>query len=161
MPPSFPTRVQRGLQGALLLLLACTHPGAAPLTEGHRAALGDSLLTLFDSLSAIHTGHPDSGLLRRLHPPLDTLTFIEGGVVEQLTGDSLFRRVLALHRPVHEMTQRFTERRAQVLDRNTVVLTAAETVHWGDTAGVHDWGGLLTLVVTRTEGGWVIRTYRG
>jgi hypothetical protein len=78
-----------------------------------------------------------------------------------VTGDSLFRRVLALHRPVHEMTQRFTERRAQVLDRNTAVLTATETVQWADTAGVHDWGGLLTLVVTRGKTGWVIRAYRG
>jgi hypothetical protein len=147
--------------GLLLGLLACSGPASAPLTDTHRAALSDSVLTLFDSLSAIHTGHPDSALLRRLHPQSDTLLFIEGGVVEQLTGDSLFRRVLALHQPVHEMDQRFTERRVQLLDRNTAVLTATETVHWADTAGVHDWNGLLTIVVTRGREGWIIRAYRG
>jgi SnoaL-like domain len=149
------------LLGLLLVLLACSNPTPAPLTSSHRVALGDSVLALFDSLSAIHTGHPDSGLLRRLHPPADTLLFIEGGKVENLTGDSLFRRVLALHRPVSEMTQRFTERHAQLLDRNTAVLTATETVHWADTAGEHDYSGLLTLVVTRRQDSWVVRAYRG
>jgi hypothetical protein len=161
MQPRAASRTSTSLLGAILGILACSSSNSRPLTDGHRAALGDSVLTLFDSLSAIHAGHPDSGLLRRLHPPRDTLLFIEGGLVEHVTGDSLFRRVLALHRPVHEMTQRFTERRAQVLDRNTAVLTATETVHWADTAGVHDWGGLLTLVATRGKTGWVIRAYRG
>jgi hypothetical protein len=145
----------------LAALLACGPAGGEPLTPSHRAALRDTVLTLFDSLSLIHTGHPDSGVLRRLHPPGDTLLFIEGGVVEQLTGDSLFRRVLALHLPVREMTQRFTERQGQLLDRNSAVVTAVESVQWTDTSGPHDWRGLLTLVVSRRATGWVIRAYRG
>lgn len=161
MPPRSSRRATACAIGLALIVLACSDSTSAPLTTAHRAALGDSVLALFDSLSAIHTGQPDSGLLRRLHPATDTLLFIEGGVVEKLTGDSLFRRVLALHRPVHEMNQQFTQRQAHVLDRNTAVLTATETVHWADTAGVHDWGGLLTLVVTRSGPGWVIRAYRG
>lgn len=143
------------------VLLACQNPGPAPLSAAYRAALRDSVLSLFDSLSAIHTGHPDTAVLRRLHPPADTLLFVEGARIERLTGDSLYRRVLALHRPVHAMDQRFTGREAQVLDRNTAVLTAVETVHWTDTSGTHDWHGVLTLVVTRANGAWVIRSYRG
>ena len=38
-------------------------------------------------------------ILRRLHPPADTIQFVEGSLIETLTGDSLFRRVLALHGP--------------------------------------------------------------
>lgn len=143
------------------VLWACQSPGSEALTPSHRAALSDTVLTIFDSLSTIHTGHPDTVVLRRLHPPADTLLFIEGGLVEQLTGDSLFRRVLALHVPVRQMDQRFTDRRAQLLDRNTAVLTAVEAVQWADTAGSHDWHGLLTLVVSRSPSGWVIRSYRG
>ena len=160
MLPATMRRVAKGPLAFLLAFLACSTSEAAPLTSLHRAALHDSVLTLFDSLSAIHTGHPDSGLLRRLHPPADTLLFVEGALVEQLTGDSLFRRVLALHGPVSEMTQQFTDRHAHILDRNTAVLTAVERVHWADTAGTHDWHGLLTLVVARAAGGWVIRAYR-
>jgi hypothetical protein len=87
--------------------------------------------------------------------------FIEGSHTEAFTGDSLFRRVVASHVPVRSMTQRFTERRALVLSRNDVLLTAGETVDWVDTAGSHHYGGLLTLAVSRRQNRWVIRAYRG
>lgn len=168
MPPSAaaapqPQRPRLPALACCLLpaLLACQSPTPAPLNALERQALADSVLTLFDSLSAIHSGHPDSGILRRLHPPADTLLFIEGAAVEQFTGDSLFRRVLALHVPVRAMDQRFTERRAQIIDRHTAVLTAVEAVHWVDSAGAHEWNGILTLVVVRQATGWVIRAYRG
>lgn len=137
--------------------------GAAPgaLTPVERQALGDTVLTLFDSVSAIHSGHPDTTLLRRLHPAGDTLLFVEGELVEHFTGDSLYRRVLALHVPVRTMDQQFTERRAHVLSRTMAVLTAREVVHWADTSGAHEWRGVLTLVVERGSLGWVIRAYRG
>jgi hypothetical protein len=123
--------------------------------------LGDTLLTLFDSVSAIHSTHPDTSLLRRLHPVNDTLVFIEGDRVEALTGDSLFRRVVALHRPVTTMTQEFTERRARVFDAATAFLSAAERVRWVDATGPHEWRGLLTLLVIRRGDRWIIRAYRG
>ena len=53
-----------------------------------------ALLTYFDSIAAIHQAHPDTALVRRLHPGPDTLLSIEDTVFEQFTGDSLFRRVL-------------------------------------------------------------------
>jgi hypothetical protein len=113
-------------------------------------ALADSAATLFDSLTAIHTDHPDTALLRRLHPPADTLLFAEGSKSELLTGDSLFRRVLAAHGPVRSMAQRFTDRTAYLLDANHALLTATERVDW-----------LLTIAVSRQGSGWVIRAYRG
>lgn len=152
------------------LLLACS-PAPEPAAErkaateekiqAGRDALGDSLLTLFDSVSAIHSAIPDTGLLRRLHPPADTLLFVEGTTVEHMTGDSLFRRVLAAHGPVTSMTQEFTGRSVQLLDRHTAVLTAVETVHWNDHLGPHAFQGLMTLVVSRVHGRWVIRAVRG
>jgi SnoaL-like domain len=116
---------------------------------------------LFDSLSAIHRDRPDTGLLRRLHPVADTVLFIEGTHAEAFTGDSLFRRVVASHVPVRRMVQRFAERRALILSRSHAVLTAAEAVNWVDTAGAHQYGGLLTLMVSRRQDRWVIRAYRG
>lgn len=147
--------------GLLWAALSCSRPAPETFTATHQQALADTVLTLYDSLSAIHSGHPDTGILRRLHPPADTLVFIEGGLVEALTGDSLFRRVLVLHIPVHMMLQRFTDRRAHLLDRDLGVLNAVETVEWADMAGQHEWHGLLTLVVSRRGDRWVIRAYRG
>ena len=138
--------------GLLTTLLACQKPPAPEAT---------TLATLFDSLSAIHRDHPDTGLLRRLHPAGDTILFVEGAVVEALTGDSLFRRVLALHVPVRTMKQEFSARTVQLLDEANAVLTASERVEWTDTAGPHQYSGLLTLVVSRRGPGWVIRAYRG
>lgn len=134
-------------------------PTSAPLSAAHRSALADTLLTIFDSVSAIHTAHPDTGLLRRLHPPADSLVFKEGGVPEVVTGDSLFRRVLALHVPVRAMTQRFTERRGFVQDVNTGLISAIEDVDWVDTKGPHQYHGALTMVVVRQAGRWVVRAY--
>lgn len=48
------------------------------MTLSHRRALADTIATLFDSLAAIHRDHPDTGLLRRLHPAADTIQFVEG-----------------------------------------------------------------------------------
>ncbi len=138
--------------GLLATLVACREP-PAPGTA--------TLLTLFDSLSAIHRDHPDTGLLRRLHPPADPIHFVEGGVVETLTGDSLFRRVVALHVPVRTMKQEFSARTVQLLDQANAILTASERVEWTDAAGPHQYAGLLTLVVSRRGPGWVIRAYRG
>jgi SnoaL-like protein len=143
------------------LAAGCGSPGPDQLSSGHRQALADSLLTLFDSLTAIHRDRPDTGLLRRLHPVSDTVLFIEGSHTEAFTGDSLFRRVVASHVPVRSMTQRFAERRALVLGRSHAVVTAEETIDWVDTMGVHQYAGLLTLTVSRRENGWVIRAYRG
>ncbi len=145
---------------SLVVVAACGRP-AKELTPDHRRALADSVLTLFDSLTAIHRGQPDTGVLRRLHPPKDTLLFIEGGVIESFTGDSLFRRVLASHVPVRHMTQRFSQRTIQLLDGDHAILTGQEDVDWVDTAGPHRFHGILTLVASRRGGRWVLRGYRG
>jgi hypothetical protein len=150
----------------ILLTLAgtmtgCGSVGPKPRPAGHDPALAATVVSLFDSLSAIHQDHPDTGLLRRLHPAADTLLFIEGSLVETFTGDSLFRRVLASHAPVRRMRQTFSERRAHLLDAGTALVTAREAVEWVDTAGTHQYAGLLTLAVSRTGDRWVIRAYRG
>jgi hypothetical protein len=116
---------------------------------------------MFDSLAAIHSGHPDTGVLRRLHPPDDTIQFVEGSLLELVTGDSLFRRVLTLHGPVRAMSQRFSDRTGYILDPNHAVLTAVEKVDWMDTTGTHQYSGLLTITVSRRGPRWVVRTYRG
>ena len=150
-------------RSALVLALAlggCTQAGPSVATY-NSAALGDSLRTLYDSLSQIHQDHPDTGLLRRLHPPADTILFVEGAVIESLTGDSLFRRVRSLHAPVTAMRQHFDDRAVQVIDRNHAVLTARESVDWTDHTGAHHYAGLLTLVTRRRGERWVIVAYRG
>lgn len=151
---------------AILALLACAAAGCASserrtLQAAHRRALADSIVTLFDSLAAIHRDRPDTTLLRRLHPPADTVLFIEGLATEVFTGDSLFRRVLAAHVPVHTMTQRFSQRRVHLLDHDHALLTATEAVEWADTAGAHQYAGLLTIAVSRRGSRWVIRAYHG
>lgn len=146
---------------AVFLLLGCADRRTEALSTTHRRALADTVATLFDSLSAIHCDHPDTGILRRLHPPGDTIQFVEGRVIENLTGDSLFRRVRALHVPVSAMTQRFTDRSVLVADANHAVLTATETVDWTDTSGKHRYAGLLTITASRRGPAWVIRSYRG
>jgi hypothetical protein len=140
--------------------LAC-QGSAGTLADGHRRALADTVMTIFDSLAAIHRDHPDTGILRRLHAPADTIQFVEGSLIETFTGDSLFRRVLALHVPVRTMNQRFTNRTAYLLDANHAVLTAAETVDWVDSGGGHQYSGVLTITVSRRGDRWVVRSYRG
>ena len=148
------------LLGATLLATGCT-ASPPPLDQVGRAALNDTVLSLFDSVAAIHTTHPDTGLLRRLHPLADTLLYIEGNITESFTGDSLFRRVRALHEPVRFMEQRFTDRQARIIDQNAAMLHASESVAWEDATGRHEFHGLMTLVVARVMGRWVIRGYRG
>ncbi len=143
------------------LAVGCDEPAHEDLSAEGRRVLADSVLTLFDSLAAIHRGSPDTGLLRRLHPPADTVLFTEGSLTEAFTGDSLVRRVLASHVPVRAMTQRFTDRKAHLLDRSNALLTASETVEWEDTAGTHRYAGLMTLAISRRDGAWIIRAYRG
>jgi hypothetical protein len=149
------------LAGFFCVAVGCGDPDTGTLPPEHRRALADTVATLFDSLSAIHRDHPDTGLLRRLHPPADTIAFIEGSRSEAFSGDSLFRRVLASHRPVRAMAQRFSRRTSQILDGNHALLTATEDVDWVDTAGAHKYSGLLTIAVSRRGRGWVIRAYRG
>lgn len=144
-----------------LLLAACGRAERDPPAERSPAPDVAVLASLFDSVSAIHRDHPDTGMLRRLHPPGDTILFVEGSTVELLTGDSLFRRVQALHLPVRTMVQRFTARSVHLVDASNAVLTATERVDWTDAAGPHLYTGLLTLVVSRRGPGWVIRAYRG
>jgi hypothetical protein len=146
---------------SLWLAMGCGRAEREEFPASHRRALADSVVSLFDSLAAIHRDHPDTGLLRRLHPPADTVLFIEGSLAEAFTGDSLFRRVLATHVPVRSMTQRFSERRALLLDFRNALITAREAVEWVDTAGAHQYAGLLTLAISRNGDGWVIRAYRG
>ena len=141
--------------------LGCARSDHRPLTGPERIALADTLLTVFDSVGAIHRTHPDTGLLRRLHPEADTLWYVEGNRFERLTGDSLFRRVRVLHQPVTMMDQRFTDRTAQLLDRNGAILNATEVVRWEDAQGPHEFRGLMTLVLSRLGSRWVIRAYRG
>lgn len=153
-------------QSALLIIcfcvaVGCANPDADALRPGHRRALADTVATLFDSLSAIHRDHPDTGLLRRLHPPADSVLFIEGLKSEVFSGDSLFRRVLAAHGPVRSMSQRFSQRTSQILNGNHALVTATEAVAWVDTAGAHEYSGLLTIAVSRKGRGWVVRAYRG
>jgi hypothetical protein len=145
----------------LYLTAGCDDPGTGALLPSHRRALADTVATLFDSLSAIHRDRPDTGLLRRLHPPADSIAFIEGSKSEVFSGDSLFRRVLAAHVPVRAMSQRFSQRTSQILDGHHALLTAAEEVDWVDTAGAHKYSGLLTIAVSRRGRGWIIRAYRG
>jgi hypothetical protein len=145
----------------LYLTAGCEDPGTGALPPSHRRALADTVATLFDSLSAIHRDRPDTGLLRRLHPPADSIAFIEGSKSEVFSGDSLFRRVLAAHVPVRAMSQRFSQRTSQILDGNHALLTATEDVDWVDTAGAHQYSGLLTIAVSRRGRGWIIRAYRG
>lgn len=150
----------------LLAIWFCAVTGCARsepdiFKPAHRAALADTVNTIFDSLTAIHRDHPDTGLLRRLHPSADTLQFIEGSKIESLTGDSLFRRVLSSHVPVRAMTQHFAQRTALLLDANHAILTAAEGVEWVDNLGPHRYSGILTIAVSRRGEGWVIRSYRG
>lgn len=145
------------------LLLGCQAKPASvvELTPAERAALSDTLVTLFDSLSAIHTTHPDSALLTRMHPAGDSVMFVEGGKIERFTGDSLVRRVLAMHVPVSQMNQRFTQRSAMVFDQDNALVTAAEEVNWNDSAGSHEYHGVLSLVLMRVGDRWVIRRYQG
>jgi hypothetical protein len=143
------------------LSLACQNQRGEARSDQQSHALIDTVLTIFDSLAAIHRDHPDTAILRRLHPPTDTIQFVEGSLIEALTGDSLFRRVRALHIPVRAMQQRFTDRTAQLLDANHAVLTAAEQVEWVDTKGAHQYSGLLTITVSRRGDRWVVRSYRG
>jgi hypothetical protein len=145
----------------LFAAVGCSKPDAGALQQDQRRALADTVATFFDSLSAIHRDQPGTGLLRRLHPPADTILFIEGSKSEAFTGDSLFRRVLAAHRPVRSMSQRFSARTSHLLDGNHALLTAAEDVDWVDTAGAHRYSGLLTIAVSRRGRGWIIRAYRG
>ena len=145
----------------LWLVTGCGSTMPDSLSATRRRALADSLVSLFDSLAAIHRDQPDTSMLRRLHPPADTVLFIEGSLVEAFTGDSLFRRVLAAHVPVQKMAQRFSERRAHLLDSRNALITARETVEWVDTAGTHHYAGLLTLAISRNRDRWLIRAYRG
>lgn len=151
------------LIAGLSTAIACggSHGAALPLQAAHRRALADSLATLFDSISSIHRGSPDTGLLRRLHPPDDSLQYVEGTALETMTGDSLFRRVRSLHRPVHAMTQRFLHPVVLPIDADHAVLSATETVEWVDDTGPHRYEGILTVVAARRGEGWVIRAYRG
>jgi hypothetical protein len=130
----------------LAVLFACARPDEPVLSAAHQRALSDTVLTLFDSLAAIHRDHPDSALLHRLHPDADTVLFVEGGNIERLTGDSLTRRVLAAHVPVSRMVQQFDSRSARIL---------------GPDAGEHHYEGWLTLGIERAGGRWVIRGYVG
>ena len=149
------------LAATYCLSSACAGTRPQALDGAHRRALIDTVSTIFDSLTAIHRDHPDTGALRRLHPPADTIQFVEGALIETFTGDSLFRRVRALHVPVRAMSQRFSDRTGYLLDANHAVLTAVEKVDWVDTAGTHQYSGLLTITVSRRGPRWVIRTYRG
>jgi hypothetical protein len=149
------------LVATLCLATACAGTHTEALDHAHGQALIDTLGTIFDSLAAIHRDHPDTAVLRRLHPPADTLQFVEGALIETFTGDSLFRRVVHLHGPVRAMSQRFSERTGYLLDANHAVLTAVEKVDWVDAKGAHQYSGLLTITVSRRGPRWVIRTYRG
>jgi hypothetical protein len=145
----------------LLFALACAKPGSVRFDSSPSVTSADSVLTLFDSLAAIHRDHPDMSLFRRLHPSADTILYVEGTRIERMTGDSLFRRVAALHVPVKTMHQRFWNRSAHFLDAQHAVLTASERVDWVDQNGPHVYEGLLTIDVSRRGRGWVIRAYRG
>jgi hypothetical protein len=149
------------LVASLSLPFGCQGARPESLADEHRRALTDTVLSIFDSLAAIHRDHPDTAILRRLHPPADTIQFVEGSLIEAFTGDSLFRRVRALHVPVRTMMQQFTNRTGQLLDANHAVLTASELVDWVDTTGAHRYSGLLTITVSRHGDHWVVRSYRG
>ena len=146
---------------SLSLSLGCQRAQTEMLGDQHRRALIDTVLTMFDSLAAIHRDHPDTALLRSLHPPAETIQFVEGPLIETLTGDSLFHRVRALHVPVTAMQQRFPERTGLLLDADHAVLTATEVVDWTDTTGEHRYSGILTITVSRQGDRWVVRSYRG
>lgn len=143
---------------AALLLSGCAAPPSSPPVA--TAALRDTLLTLFDSIVTIHQAVPDTALIRRMHPPADTIMFVEGPTVHRFTGDSLVRRVAAAHAGVTSMGPRIDGREVLLLGADYAMLTGTERVTWSTSAGSHDWQGLLTLVVARRNGRWTIRGYR-
>jgi len=145
----------------LAFVVGCWGPGNPPETRARGPGLGDSVLTYFDSVAAIHSTHPDTGLLRRLHPRADTVLLVEDENVERLSGDSLFRRVLDLHEPVTRMRERFSQRRAHVLDAHHAIIAAVEDVEWVDATGPHQWHGMLTITLARHQGVWAVRSYHG
>jgi hypothetical protein len=121
----------------------------------------EALLSYFDSISTIHRAHPDTGMVRRLHPAGDTVVSLEDSVFERFTGDSMLRRVQAMHVGLLDMQQRFTDRRVQRLDDRHAIIAARESVEWVDGAGKHQWHGVLSVVMERQARGWVIRAYHG
>lgn len=150
------------LPALAVVLCACAEPREAPPLAGPNPALADTLLTLFDSLTTVHQATPDLALLARIHSATDTIMFVEGSKTHHFTGDSLVQRVAAAHVGVSSMGPSITDRSALMLGADHAILTGRELVHWTDRAGVHEFEGLITIVVVRsTPGGrWVIRGYR-
>lgn len=142
-------------------LALCFSVASLACGAAEQSASPAALLSYFDSISAIHSAHPDTALARRLHPGADTLLSIEDTVFEQFTGDSLFRRVVAMHHGLADMRQRFTERRVLQLGDRFAIIAARESVDWTDSGGAHQWRGVLTVALERRPQGWVIRSYHG
>lgn len=146
------------LQWAVLgaVVASCSGPRESVATR----ALGDSLLTLFDSMIRIHQAVPDTAMIRRMHPPADTIMFVEGSLVHRFTGDSLLKRVAAAHEHVTSMEPTIVDREVVLLDGDHAMLTGLERVNWTVDATANTWEGLLTLVVARRGDRWVVRGYR-
>lgn len=142
------------------IVTSCSTPTAVPSASVATAALRDTLLTLFDSVVQIHQAVPDTAMIRRMHPVADTIMFVEGSLVHQFTGDSLISRVAAAHAQVTSMGSSIAERHALILGADHAMLTGLERVSWKVDTVSNTWEGLLTLVVARSNGRWVIRGYR-
>jgi hypothetical protein len=147
---------------SLTLVAACVSRGGdLPLTTSEARALADTVLTIVDSLVAVHQTHPDTALLGRLYPGADTILYVEGGTIRTFTGDSLLRRTLAAHAVVRSMSPRILERQVRLLDRQNAILSAVWDVDVVDTTGTHHpWRGPITLAVSRRGDHWVIRSHR-
>jgi hypothetical protein len=155
----------RALIAALVAgLMACTSKPegrGSELSDAASPALADSLLTLGDSLLAIHQTVPDTALLARLFPPSDSLLYVEGPVIQTIRGDSLARRTMRAHGAVREMHPRASIRHVRLLGRDGAEVTLLWEVDVLDTAGVHHpWSGPITLGVARRGDRWTIRSYR-
>jgi hypothetical protein len=156
-------RLARGLPLVLAGALAACGPsrGLSSATGFDDGALADSVLTLVDSLVAVHQTTPDTGLARRLFPSGDTLLYVEGSSVHSFTGDSLIRRIVHAHGAVRRVDPKVPSRHVRLLGRDGAEVTMRWVVDVVDTAGVHHpWDGPVSVGLARRGDRWIVRTYR-
>lgn len=143
---------------------ACTlhdSAGESELYGGEARALRDTILTLADSLIAIHQARPDTALHARIFPLQDSLLYVEGQDIRTITGEALLLRTVNAHATVRSMSPKAIDRHVEVFGRNAAELTVRWVVDVVDTTGMHHpWEGPLTMGVIRRGNRWVVRSYR-
>lgn len=161
-PPNAMTPTSRptpALAAFILVLSACTADLAAkaPLAEGERAAIADTLRTMVRAAYDLNKGD----VVRRfmsLYPESGRVVSATGGRVST-TRDSLQASINAFWDGVGQYMVRPTwtwgEMHVDVLDRDAAVMTASYHVpHWTDVGRPHVIGGVWTSVWQRTPSGW-------